>query len=386
MPFSLNRLIGSRHKVAFLFVIACLYGLGHWTHNIASNNWLPDVVIDPTLKKKNADGPLILKDDVLDKVLVGKTQLLQGAALLGDAKDLFDQPIAKVEPTVPTEIEPTEAFLEKFREKATKVANSTDNFVLFSVINEAYLNLTQNFLCNVNALRNGASIHKKMLLVALKPSTCKKIVKDWSTVTCVALEADSVHNEDISWGKKAYVQILNFRATLLLELAKLDISFILFESDSIWFRAPFELISNATVIDDADIIIPINGYTGKEQFAFDPLVAFNTRATIDFFTEMRDRLKASPDAMDQKILNELCATQYNGVVCRNFDWKDVADGKWFKMSERERKKFKPLIVNNNYYVGVKNKAARQALNGLWFLSPKGICNTSKAKKALAKWQ
>lgn len=72
-------------------------------------------------------------------------------------------------------------------------------------------------------------------------------------------------------------------------------------------------------------------------------------------------------------------------MCRSFEWTDVADGKWFKLSENERKQFRPFVINNNYYVGVRNKMARQALNGLWFLSPSLICNASKAKKQLAKF-
>ena len=141
-----------------------------------------------------------------------------------------------------------------------------------------------------------------------------------------------------------------------------------------------------TVVDDVDIIMPINGYPGKQMFAFDPLVAFNTTSTSNFFSEMRSRLEKSPELMDQEILNDLCSSQFKGLVCRNFEWSDIADGKWFKMSDKERKNYSPYVVNNNYYVGVKNKTARQAINGLWFLSPKGHCNMSKAKKLLAKYK
>ncbi|KAE9550451.1 hypothetical protein FO519_006341 [Halicephalobus sp. NKZ332] len=194
-----------------------------------------------------------------------------------------------------------------------------------------------------------------------------------------------MHNKDVEWGKKIYIQILNFRATLLDELSKLNIPFILFESDAIWFKSPFELIKNATAVDDIDILIPINGYPGKQTFAFDPLVAFNTVSTSNFFSEMKSRLEKNPDLMDQEILNDLCSSQFQGLICRNFLWTEIADGKWFKMSDKERKKYSPYIVNNNYYVGVKNKAARQAINGLWFLSPKGHCNLNKAKKLLSKY-
>ena len=81
-------------------------------------------------------------------------------------------------------------------------------------------------------------------------------------------------------------------------------------------------------------------------------------------------------------MNEKCAK--GDLKCNPFPWNEIADGKWFKMSARERKAFKPFIVNNNYYIGARSKMNRQALNNAWFLSPSLICNTAKAKKMLAK--
>ncbi len=58
----------------------------------------------------------------------------------------------------------------------------------------------------------------------------------------------------------------------------------------------------------------------------------------------------------------------------------------FKLSENERSKFKPFIINNNYYVGVENKVSRQALNGLWFLTAKKRCIVAKVEKMLKKYE
>lgn len=88
----------------------------------------------------------------------------------------------------------------------------------------------------------------------------------------------------------------------------------------------------------------------------------------------------------QDVLDKLCRQQYYGVVCRQFEWAEVADGKWFKLAEAERAHLKPYIVNNNYYVGVDNKISRQALNGLWFLSTKRKCSISKVRSMLRKFQ
>uniref|UniRef100_A0A914M004 Uncharacterized protein n=1 Tax=Meloidogyne incognita TaxID=6306 RepID=A0A914M004_MELIC len=93
------------------------------------------------------------------------------------------------------------------------------------------------------------------------------------------------------------------------------------------------------------------------------------------------------------VLNELCSSQYSGLVCRDFDRSDIADGAWLKLSETERLRAAkkvghwPYIVNNNFYVGVHNKMARQAINGLWFLTAKQkLCSLSKARRVLKKYE
>ncbi|VDK85643.1 unnamed protein product [Cylicostephanus goldi] len=46
---------------------------------------------------------------------------------------------------------------------------------------------------------------------------------------------------------------------------------------------------------------------------------------------------------------------------------------------------KPYIVNNNFYVGIKNKEARQALHGLWFVNKHGHCAKEKVQRAQNKY-
>nr|CAD2189673.1 unnamed protein product [Meloidogyne enterolobii] len=126
------------------------------------------------------------------------------------------------------------------------------------------------------------------------------------------------------------------------------------------------------------------------------MFAFATNATRLALQRMNKLLNgenSSTSLMDQDVLNQLCSSQYSGLVCRDFDRSDIADGAWLKLSETERlraaKKFGhwPYIVNNNFYVGVHNKMARQAINGLWFLTAKQkLCSLSKARRVLKKYE
>lgn len=88
------------------------------------------------------------------------------------------------------------------------------------------------------------------------------------------------------------------------------------------------------------------------------------------------------------MLNNLCEAQYMNVVCREFDFENVANGKWFLMSDSERRQSfnKTLfIAANNFNVEIENKKANQAFSSVWFLSPKNFCLVSKAQRMLTKF-
>ena len=44
--------------------------------------------------------------------------------------------------------------------------------------------------------------------------------------------------------------------------------------------------------------------------------------------------------------------RYNGLTMEVLPLEEYADGKWYNMNEEERKKSHPLIVNNNWVMGM----------------------------------
>lgn len=87
------------------------------------------------------------------------------------------------------------------------------------------------------------------------------------------------------------------------------------------------------------------------------------------------------------MLNHLCATQYMKLVCREFDFTNVANGKWFLMSEAEQNKTfnKTLFIAANNFNIINKKKAFQAFSSVWFLSPKNFCLISKAQRMISKF-
>ncbi|KAI1705875.1 nucleotide-diphospho-sugar transferase domain-containing protein [Ditylenchus destructor] len=344
---------------------------------------------DPaSAKKKNPDGPLIFRDDFLSDTKSGGNKIVVFASSDGN----FGGTIKGIEQSKLGKIKIPETFLKTFKKAAKSIQTQTNGFVLFSVINGAYLNLTLNWLCNVYALEKNPKeqIHNAVLIVSLDESACKKIVKDWKGVTCLWLKgADQRYNRDAEENLIIYKIIAHVRINLIAALAESKVPFVMFESDSVWLKNPTQrLFANSDLIDDADLMLPLNSRNEKgHRYGFNTVLAFTKNGTRRAAQEMRRIMNRNLDIPDQEVINRLCSSQYMGLVCREFPYDLLTDGKWFKMSEAERKATKstPYIVNNNFYSGGRNKVARQTINGLWFLSAKGICNSSKARKIIAKY-
>lgn len=80
------------------------------------------------------------------------------------------------------------------------------------------------------------------------------------------LDADEqkAYNEALSWGRLRYVHILTARANLMAALSEAKVPFVLAESDAIWLRNPLpELFAKANLVEDADLVMPLNSPKGN---------------------------------------------------------------------------------------------------------------------------
>lgn len=351
---------------------------------VVDNRRIVDQTQAPT--KKISDGPLVIKDspENMNKENELNTITILSVNSLGSKTHQENLIPHMVKPTIQKAPIITNEFLENFKREARKVHSRSSDFLLFTLINGAYMNLTLNWLCNVAPFPT--SIHRKTLIVSLDAKACKVIQRIWKQVKCMYIKVHGDYNSPLSWGRQKYINLLSLRSQLLLILAELELPYILFETDAVWLRDPMEFFQNQTLIDDADIIVPTKGYPDHDlTYAFDPMIVYPSNASLVLMRELNLQLSKDPKVYDQDVLDQLCRQQHFGLVCRQFEWTEVADGKWFKLSESERAHLRPYIVNNNYYVGVDNKISRQALNDLWFLSVKNNCNFSKVQNLLRKY-
>lgn len=109
-------------------------------------------------------------------------------------------------------------IFQKFRQFAQKIHSESDDFLLFTLINKVYLNLTLNWLCNVAKFKS--RIHQKTLIVSTDKSTCDKILASWPTVSCINFAVPLGYNSVLYWGRQDYINLLTLRVQLLFALTE----------------------------------------------------------------------------------------------------------------------------------------------------------------------
>ncbi|WKX97986.1 hypothetical protein Q1695_013578 [Nippostrongylus brasiliensis] len=343
-------------------------------------------------KSDLSDGPLVLKDGVA----IGKSKIVKKSrqkiakqskrvgALKSRTASAKGVHSGKVHTSASAK--QNRPFLDEKSLKnvidEAKILHKSRQLIYFTIVNGAFERLTLNWLCNVGTFKGTYDI---VLIVSTSKKLCESVHREYQQkVRCLFADVPG-YEEDLDWGEQKYIDFLVIRAQLMKALTMSSVRFVLIETDSTWFRDPFELFVNATIVDDADIVVPIKGLTHKgDSLAFSPMLVEPTNASVVLFEEMTKRIQEKDDLYDQDVMNELCRLQYHGVVCRSFEYNEIADGKWFHLDDSTKNEMQPYIVNNNFYVGLKNKEARQAINGLWFLTKAGRCSDDRVDKALKR--
>ncbi|KAI6184797.1 Proliferating cell nuclear antigen [Aphelenchoides bicaudatus] len=289
----------------------------------------------------------ILRDEVLDDEFQGagaahvikKAVLLEPNLQMPEFIDPNEVVIKEYNSSAIKSLEVDKKLLEKIKSKAKEI-NEKHKFILYTLINNAYLNLTLNWLCNSYVLE-GPSIHEKVLIVALDKSTCLRINRDWPKVACIPMEADKAYNQALDWGSSGYARILWARIQQVYALVEAKLQLVIFETDALWLKNPINLFQKAFDTTTHDITIPRNyKETNGQKYAFDPMIIRPSYMTKQVLGEIRERVRNDTKVMDQDILNEKCSK--GDLKCIAFSWDEVADGKWFKMSARERKAFQTV--------------------------------------------
>uniref|UniRef100_A0A0K0EL67 Nucleotid_trans domain-containing protein n=1 Tax=Strongyloides stercoralis TaxID=6248 RepID=A0A0K0EL67_STRER len=253
----------------------------------------------------------------------------------------------------------------------------------------------KNWLCNIYGLENklkNTSILKKTLLISLDSDLCQEVIKKYK-IFCLYIPAGKESNKEIKTSdmlRKWNIFIVDILKTILDQ----DINIFYFDTKTIWLKDPKMLLKNATLIDDADIILPNRDVIDHPYyFSSNPILIYSTEASKNFLTKINFNLKMlkeedlTPNIFIE-IINELCQIMYYGTVCREFDRNDICEANYCNSLKSHYIKKNQTIVFNDFTISLNNsqKYIIMKKRNLWFLKPVYVnndmtqCSISKIKE------
>ncbi|XP_060081120.1 uncharacterized protein LOC132560473 [Ylistrum balloti] len=272
---------------------------------------------------------------------------------------------------------------------AKSMYTKTNDTVLVTLINDAYMSFTYSWLCNTKHM----GIHKQVLFITTDNVSRDKLNKDWPEVSAVALSGLSLSGDQV-YSHAGYVRLMVRRSEALLAILNNNIEIFLFEVDCLWIRNPMPRLKKTA--EQFDILVtPVSERPGIIAGGFIFMRPTNAmkvtwQALTDKLYNLDSRLKKLPPNQvisegenDQQFLSALIMSKYKGIKYKMLALEVYPDGKWYSYPESKRNKLDPDIINNNWALGNKAKIDRAKKWHHWFVKEDNVsCDMDKVKNVV----
>ncbi|KAL8601467.1 hypothetical protein ACOMHN_000409 [Nucella lapillus] len=244
--------------------------------------------------------------------------------------------------------------------------------VLFTMINDAFFDFAASWCCNT---AHFSGVHQKVVFLTTDVQTGQRLLSLWPNVSVVAMTSPQFRGSQ-EYSKAGYVRMMVERTRFIQRLLDVDIRLLLFEVDCVWLSDPLPLLFARQ--SEGDILA--TRVSDKNKTAGGFLILNPTVATVLFWrqlTHMMDELfnklktqtsSATVSEMlnDQEFFSSLARRRYVGIRIVYLPSDTFPDGKWYSLSAHRRQNSHPVIINNNWVVGIDNKRQRAKSFGHWF--------------------
>lgn len=273
--------------------------------------------------------------------------------------------------------------------------------VSFTMVNKVFIDTARSWLCNVDL---GNMRPRGLLWAVTDRETEEEMRKVDGTEVLMLDEVKGGKETGHEFGNPGYWRLMLERTALIGEILRQGIALFAFETDAIWLEDPQPYIDEL-VWQDADIVGTINT---RQEVSGNFFYLRPTLATRRLWDEITERFSSayhstnwSAKASTSWTYIENDQSQLTKLVLRNDTWRRsyplsfltldmelFVDGRWyspekgFYTSKRARE---PVVVNNNFAIGVKEKTERAKKTGHWFWDEKEKqCLADVANKAMRK--
>ena len=267
--------------------------------------------------------------------------------------------------------------------------------VLFTVINDAYMDFAFSWLCNTAVLE---SVHQHVLFLATDISTGQRMRKQWPSVHVVSMN-DTQGGGALEYSTAGYVRLMVQRTHLIQRLLQQNVRLLLFELDFVWLANPLPTILSQSEKTHSDVVATKVYGTNLACGCF--LLLNPTPATKTLWTRLTAKMdtlhkriaqkgRSVPVAQsdnDQTYLSELINGRYGGIRVSYLSERLFPDGKWYQLSHLQSLKPDPLVIHNNWIAGNHNKIVQAKKFGHWFLinstDSDSICNVTLVRQLVS---
>jgi Nucleotide-diphospho-sugar transferase len=258
--------------------------------------------------------------------------------------------------------------------------------VSMTVVNKAFLATAHSWVCNVDTagIRPPGVV---WITTDIESRDAMRKVPHSETVYLAELQGGSERG-GTSYGTPGYWLLMLERTRLIREILDHGVGVFAFETDQIWLRDPVPHVDH--LVHGGDEVDIVGTMDTRHEIGGNFLYLSPTPATKRLWRQVSHRFeRAYMDNQmhkrthrthrymenDQSLLTKLVFfdetfKQRNPVVFRALDTEQFVDGRWYKENEnfyQSARSRSPILVNNNFLVGIEAKILRAKKHGHWFL-------------------
>lgn len=251
-------------------------------------------------------------------------------------------------------------------------------FVSVTIVNKAFLTTAHSWLCNVREM----DIEPPGIVwIATDQQSFDELSKVAGT-KALLFGMQGGKNTGNEYGQPGYWQLMLERTLLFLKVLQHGVAVFAFETDQIWLRDPLPYI-HELVHDGADVVGTMDSRNeiGGNFLYLQPSIPF-----VKLYSEVyhrflryyvaeglaskaRDSYTYIPNDQSQLTSLVLYDVEFRfkfPVVFRALNTEIFVDGRWYENRYQSTESKHPVLINNNFLVGVDKKIKRAKKVGHWF--------------------
>lgn len=285
-------------------------------------------------------------------------------------------------------------------ERIVSLGQKQGGSVSMTIVNDAFLETAHSWICNVDV----AGIRPPGVVWITTDDIAYNSLKEVNDSYAIRMSEfqGGQSKTGTSYGSPGYWLLMLERTQLILSILERGIGVFAFETDQIWLRDPVPFVHR--LVNSGDEVDVVGTLDTRHEIGGNFLYLNPTLATRRLWREVCKRFASAYKAKkmerhtaeykrymenDQSILTKLVLLDEgfksrNGVVFRALDTELFVDGRWYPRAKKfytSEKSKSPILINNNFVIGIGKKKDRAKANKHWFVTEKG-CDVEAVKRAV----